>query len=285
MQRGERNTITYVDYLSDKDKLTVRLVNKACRDAVKHRQSAPYHTRAQFICALTGIFLFDLSDLSRTNPDTSLSLTLNIFKIWAFELRLNGYSLSVIEKPASRSVENVTLTDSWKLYLQTLSSASHQPAMLYKLKHRHYILGSNTHEKFRLGENIIETARLYAPLKHTWVVNQTWVLAQIHKARRFVLFSPVTANTVLRQPHHQRGSRQFSAFALEIAAIIKSGYEISRNQYHRIELSPKADVNLLAVTYDDLTVTDYEVMHAIGQIQGIMTPTDEDILSQSPPSI
>lgn len=237
----QRNEIAagVVACLSDQEKLSLRLVNNDARQFVKAGMQAPYTTKAQFVCALTGQYIF--------GQYNCLNCTADMIRV----VRLTNYRLMT----------------AWDEYNKTIISQSKLPAMLYKIKHLSTIALLFTFTKFQKKEDLRDEGRKYAPNFHNWAINQAWVLAQIHKGRRFILFSPVTDDTVFRQPSHQKRANDYSAFAREIAALMKAGYHLFANDSYQLELRPSQQMDLTSITFDDISADDDEVKEAVKSTQ------------------
>lgn len=140
----------------------------------------------------------------------------------------------------------------WISYHKTMISQDTGPAVLYKLNEL-------TREalNFIADTDLGDSQRRYTPTAiHTWRMNQAWVLAQFHKGRGFVVCAKATMENL---QHKCRDG--YSAFAKELTAAIKVGYQIHLSGSHgktQVQLLPPKQ-SLLPVTIHQITMTDEEI--------------------------
>lgn len=266
MQRNEIAT-AIVTHLSDKDKLSFRRASKGAQKFIKDNIAAPYRTKAQFVCALTGIYRFNKHNALKSASANGPTFVVSKSDVTQLIMALNGFA----DYLRQQSTENILMTCAWNEYKKTIDSGSMLPAILYKLREKVAITHSATFRDFAAGEDLKDKGRQYAPQNtHAWDANQAWLLAQIHKGRRFALFSPPSNNNVYRIINHQKHKDDYSAFAREIAAVMKAGYTLFLKPY--VEFRPNPCADLLRVTFDDLTVSDAEVSKAVTDLRKFISP-------------
>lgn len=168
----------------------------------------------------------------------------------------------------------------WYVYVNTKNSNSFKSAMLYKLQAFIYI-SDFVLNIFNQNESLTETQRKYDPPDddHSWVVNQTWVLAQIHKGRGFSLLSDITEDFVMRKDYPQ----QYSALVKELAAMFKADYIVSDVVYtncqhskYRMQFIPsKSYKEMVSLSVEDLNVTDNDCKEAVNFRNKIIEECDK----------
>lgn len=144
------------------------------------------------------------------------------------------------------------LERAWSIYHYTTTSKSLKPAILYKLTDMTEFRLDGTMDTFLQGENSRATGRVYGPGDlHAWDVNQVWVLAQVHHARPFVIYSELNDKNKMRRNQ----PTVYSAFTKEVSTAIKAGYTISITDNNRIQLNPDSDKPIQQqLTIDDIQV-------------------------------
>lgn len=160
----------------------------------------------------------------------------------------------------------------WAIYFTTTHAHDHRSAILYKLKD---LLNFNLNGTLtRLGglAYLDATGHRYRPDKHTWEVNLSWILAQIHAHRTFVILSEIAQYNNIY--HEHLSPPLFSAFAKEIAAVYKAGYRVSLIEKvftsdggDHIEITLKPTQNeFKQFSITDITPSDQEILTAINDI-------------------
>nr|AIA17656.1 Unknown Function [uncultured bacterium] len=157
--------------------------------------------------------------------------------------------------------DKVYLEKAWYVYHTTVTSTSSLPAIIYKRKDIMFFNITGFIKRFAQNEDLEATGRIYSPGdRHTWEVNQVWMLAQIHIKRGFAICSNVNLKNVMRYESFDR----FSAFAKEIATAIKAGYTIyisdDITDGKKIFLNPPKKDNMAnKFTFEAIHVSDDEI--------------------------
>lgn len=158
----------------------------------------------------------------------------------------------------------------WVVYYMTIRSTSLGPTILYKLKDLLILTLNNSLQRFGGSDYLDFNGQKYNADKHAWNINLSWVLAQIHAKRPFVILSDIYQNSNI---FHSSG--KFSAFAKEIGAAYKAGYRIDSiekvftldgGDHFEITLT-SAQNNLHHLTMNDINPTDREIHIAINEMQ------------------
>lgn len=99
--------------------------------------------------------------------------------------------------------------------------------------------------------------------KHNWLNNLSWLLAHIHKANPFIVFSEVTKNAMSRKTSTHKG--ELSGFAREIALLTKLNYQfVIENS--TVKLVPPQDKNAINNLHvKEVYLSDEEVTEFYGK--------------------
>jgi len=152
----------------------------------------------------------------------------------------------------------------WRVYHNTTTSKSLKPAMLYKLTDMTRFKIDGTYDAFLQGEYGGITGRVYSPGDmHAWDVNQVWLLAQLHHARPFVIYSELNDQNKMRRNQ----PTVYSAFTKEVSTAIKAGYTISITDNNRIQLNSDSDKPIQQqLTIDDIQVNAHDNNLAVNNV-------------------
>lgn len=165
------------------------------------------------------------------------------------------------------------LNDSrYKILLQVYSKASSSniPVFFYKLRHRD-VIGGNEARYFNYENDeqlkyAKEQGVIYDPpdKKHSWLVNLAWVFGIVEKSRIIIINTPISKYYIFREGIANKNLNNFSAFAREIAVVIKAGYQIEIFEECRLKLIPP--INPLNCILDEIDSTIEDTQIAIRKI-------------------
>jgi hypothetical protein len=116
-----------------------------------------------------------------------------------------------------------------------------------------------------------EIGAIYNPDgKHTWEANISWILGIVHAKRDVKLYSEIIAKNIWRKdvvPKNDKniGDVPFSAFARELAALMKAGYQLAMQDDGFIHLTcNQSDTSQLKIP--DINPTPQEVQESLKKI-------------------
>lgn len=154
-------------------------------------------------------------------------------------------------------------TIAWTNYHFTTTSTSMKPSMLYKIADMQQYRLDGTYQQFLAGEDAEKTGRVYCPGSlHAMDVNTTWLLANLHHHRSFVIYSELSPAYVKRKDFPS----VYSAFAKEVGTAIKAGYTISFTEEGRVQLNPSQHKSTEQLGIKDIIASDTEIQAAIDQV-------------------
>jgi hypothetical protein len=158
--------------------------------------------------------------------------------------------------------EESNIEDSWELYQSIFTADKTHLAYIYKLRPQ---TGPNT-SALETSYELKNAGCVYDPKIHFWEMNLVWLLGNIHSGRSFVICSDVSAEHMLRTDinitnlRKKNATRTYSAFAKEMAAILKSGYVPQRLANGECHLVPPQDIDLSALLLEEIKCTNEEVV-------------------------
>lgn len=262
--------ITFFNQLIDADKLSIRLVNQASKEAVRESISFPYKSKMELFVGID--YLFYDKTLFNCAVQTYQSMCIN-------EVRFNA-NMDIF-------------SSSWKTYLDTINSTSHKSAILYKLTDIESFETCGAFAKFSDGEDITLEGRRYSfdeNAGHTWINNQLWLLAQFHQNRSFMIYSELSDAHIMCRKY----PGAYSALAREIGTAVKAGYQVNLKTYcngsysnfdNPIELIPNDEDNLKQLALNEIDVTDEDINYGINLVrkainyQGKKNALDDHLIS------
>jgi len=115
---------------------------------------------------------------------------------------------------------------------------------------------------------------------HSLRANVSWMLANIHAGRSFVICSAVSDENLLSQ---RRGGGPLTGFGLEIGIAVKVGYEVTRQNDQLVLVSRLSPEESQMITYQDIHYTEAQmedilsICHWVGDVQA------KKIQLESPP--
>lgn len=155
------------------------------------------------------------------------------------------------------------LMKAWEVYHYTATSTSMKPALLYKCSDLDGFKIDGTLQRFLQNEDQQKTGRIYCPGQlHAWDVNQVWLLAQIHHARPFVLYSELNTKTVMRRNY----PTVYSALTKEVSTVVKARYTLSITGENHIQLNPDKEKSAIQASLDDINVNSVDNDSAVKTI-------------------
>jgi hypothetical protein len=116
----------------------------------------------------------------------------------------------------------------WKIWRQGIRFPCHldKKSTIYKMIVVRYSTLRAQSEFFKLNNKSVLTGQIYGVIsRHMWVLNATWMLAQLHVSRNFQICSLVNEDGLARIS--QDNLDELTGFAREIALAWKLGYRFA----------------------------------------------------------
>src|SRR3990167_5408124 len=177
------------------------------------------------------------------------------------------------------------LEQAWNHYQITINSKSSEPAILYKIaEYKSASFDYHYESDLKMNGRILVGAHS----RHTWQVNLSWMLAQIHQRRPFLLFSDLTPINVrhrgtfysalaffspslvqyffeflLKILNKKDLVPPYSVLAQQVAVAYKVGYEVRIDRESNVTLVPPSISASQKVTLQDLQVTEADIHAAV----------------------
>jgi len=140
---------------------------------------------------------------------------------------------------------------SWSDY-NFITMGAREPAYLYKLN------PINDPLPFHM----MGDGHVYSVKNHCWAYNQIWLLANMHAGNEFIVFSAVSDEHLLVP-----NSNNHSAFAKEIACVMKVGYAPTKLNDGTLILMPPHQAQLVKLKIADVKVTNDEIKNSFRLLQ------------------
>lgn len=229
----------FIDILDNSEIAALREVDRATNKALDNyfsKLALPYRSIFHFFLNNHQFFLIELDDLK-----IRMQKSIDEKKQEGFDDKtIND---TIIPKKTNRIKD--LIRSCWDQYYGTYTqSISIHPALIYKLRDkRDGVITKQELLNFKRGEKISAVCRLYRPRLHSWTQNLCWLLGLVHKKRSFIVFSNINKENIYRI----NKVTQHSAFAREIASLIKAGYKINLHSgfLDRISLFPETGKDYL----------------------------------------